>query len=91
MQLGLKGKKAIVTGASRGIGRAIAELLASEGCDLAICSRNQSQLDEAIKSLSSKGVKAIGSTVDVADLEAQRRWIAASGEALGGSTFSSPT
>lgn len=84
MQLGLKGKKAIVTGASRGIGRAIAELLASEGCDLAICSRNQGQLDEAIKSLSSKGVKAIGSTVDVADLEAQRRWIAASGEALGG-------
>jgi 3-oxoacyl-[acyl-carrier protein] reductase len=84
MHLGLKGKKAIVTGASRGIGRAIAELLASEGCDLAICSRNQAQVDEATKALSAKGIKAIGSTVDVADLEAQRRWIAASGEAMGG-------
>ena len=84
MQLGLQGKKAIVTGASRGIGRAIAELLASEGCDLAICSRNQEQLDAALTSLSAKGVKAVGATVDVADLEAQRRWIAGAGEALGG-------
>ena len=39
MDLKLKGKKAIVTGASRGIGRAIAETLADEGADVAICAR----------------------------------------------------
>src|SRR6266550_1643459 len=41
MDLGLKGKKAIVTGATRGIGRAIAETLADEGADVAIFARGQ--------------------------------------------------
>ena len=40
MDLGLSGKKAIITGSTRGIGRAIANLLAAEGVDLAICSRH---------------------------------------------------
>ena len=40
MDLGLSGKKAVITGATRGIGRAIANLLADEGVSLAICSRN---------------------------------------------------
>jgi len=41
MDLGLKEKKAIVTGGSRGIGRTICELLAEEGCDLALCARGK--------------------------------------------------
>jgi len=84
VDLGLEGRKAIVTGGSRGIGRAIAELLADEGCDLAICARNRGPLDTAVAALAGKGVRAIGGAVDVADAEAQRRWIAEAAAALGG-------
>jgi 3-oxoacyl-[acyl-carrier protein] reductase len=84
MDLGLKGKKAIVTGATRGIGRAIANLLAAEGCDIAICARNKGPLDEAVAALARNGVKATGGAVDVADLPALRAWVAESAAALGG-------
>ncbi|MGE0806570.1 MAG: SDR family NAD(P)-dependent oxidoreductase, partial [Burkholderiaceae bacterium] len=47
MDLGLTGRKAIVTGGSRGIGKAIAWQLAREGCELAICSRNEGPLRES--------------------------------------------
>jgi 3-oxoacyl-[acyl-carrier protein] reductase len=84
MDLGLKGKKAIVTGATRGIGRAIAMLLAAEGADVAICARNRDAVDRTVATLESAGVKAAGGAVDVADLAALRRWIGEAGEALGG-------
>lgn len=84
MDLGLKGKKAIVTGGTRGIGRAIAETLAAEGADIAICARNQDQVDEAVAALSARGVKAIGGTADIADGEGLKKWIAGSAKALGG-------
>ncbi len=84
MDLELKGKKAIVTGGTRGIGRAIAELLAAEGADVAICARNREQLDAAVMALGRKGVKAWGRAVDVADTAALRRWIADAAGALGG-------
>jgi 3-oxoacyl-[acyl-carrier protein] reductase len=84
MDLGLSGKKALITGSTRGIGRAIANLLADEGTDLAICSRNQEEVDSAIAELSAKGVKVIGSVVDVAEKESYQAWIASAGEELGG-------
>ena len=51
MDLGLKGKKAIVTGGTRGIGRAIVERLAVEGCDVALCARNADEVDSAVEAV----------------------------------------
>ena len=84
MDLRLQGKKAIVTGGTRGIGRAIASLLAAEGCDVAICARHKEAVDQAAAALARNGVKATGGAVDVADLPALRRWIGEASEALGG-------
>ncbi|HXC89883.1 MAG TPA: SDR family NAD(P)-dependent oxidoreductase [Stellaceae bacterium] len=84
MDLGLAGKKAIVTGGSRGIGRAICELLAEEGCDVALCARGEAGVEEAVTALAGKGVRAHGGTVDVADTKALRGWVAAAAGQLGG-------
>ena len=84
MDLMLKGLKAIVTGGTKGIGRAIAETFASEGADVAICSRNPEEVAEAVAALSAKGVKASGKMVDVADGPALQAWVAEAAAELGG-------
>ena len=84
MDLGLKGKKAIVTGGTRGIGRAIANLMTEEGCDIGICARTAAQIEEAIAAFRAKGVKAFGSVVDVADGAQLTNFVKSTAEALGG-------
>ncbi|MGH8993506.1 MAG: SDR family NAD(P)-dependent oxidoreductase [Acidimicrobiia bacterium] len=66
MDLGLNGKVALVTAASKGIGRAIAEELAREGADVAICARGKETLDEAVEALAGEGVRAVGIAADAA-------------------------
>jgi NAD(P)-dependent dehydrogenase (short-subunit alcohol dehydrogenase family) len=65
MDLGLGGKKVLVTAASKGIGRAIAEEFAREGADVAICARGKPDLDEAVSALREHGVEALGIPADV--------------------------
>ena len=84
MDLGLKGKKALVTGGTRGIGRAIAQTLAAEGCDVGICARDGDAVAEAVKALEEQGVKATGSAVDVCDRDALKAWVNDSAKTLGG-------
>lgn len=83
MDLGLAGKRAIVTGATRGIGRAIAEHLLAEGVSLAICARDQAAVDEAVAALQG-GPQVIGAAVDVGDADALKAWIDSAAETLGG-------
>lgn len=84
MDLGLKGKKAIVTGGTRGIGRAIADTLADEGCDIAICARNADQVAEAVSALAAKGVRAWGMPADISDAESLKAFIEKAGDELEG-------
>ncbi|HEX3954098.1 MAG TPA: SDR family NAD(P)-dependent oxidoreductase [Stellaceae bacterium] len=84
MELGLMGKKAIVTGGTRGIGHAVAKLLAAEHCDVAICARDRVAVEETVVGLARSGVRATGGVVDVADLNALREWISGAVDALGG-------
>ena len=84
MDLGLKGKSVLVTGGSKGIGLAIAELFAGEGANVAICARNADDVAKAVKSLRAKGVKASGRGLDVADPGALKAWIEAAAAELGG-------
>ncbi len=65
MDLGLNGKVALITGASRGIGKGIALGLAAEGCHLAICARNREPLETAAAEIRAKNVEALALPLDV--------------------------
>lgn len=84
MDLGLKGLNAIVTGGTRGIGRAIAETLAREGANVAICARKADEVTEAEAALAALGVKAVGRVVDVSDGPALAAFVSEAAQAFGG-------
>ncbi len=74
---GLQGQVALVTGASRGIGFAISEALAAEGCELAITARNASALQDAARELEGQGVSALAEACDVSSRQSVEELIAA--------------
>ncbi len=85
MDLGLSGKKAIVTGGSRGIGHAILQNLVDEGVSVATCARGEEALNAALEKWQAQGVDAYGSALDVTDGAAFTDWLENSVESRWGS------
>ena len=83
MDLGIKGKVAVVTGGSRGLGKISALALAHEGVNVAICGRTQSTLDTTVAELKSEGGSAIGIVADVGEPSSAPDVIQRAEEALG--------
>ena len=84
MDLGLRGLNAIVTGGSKGIGRRVADILADEGANVAICARNGADVETAVAALRAKGARAYGASLDVADKAALEGFVGDSARTLGG-------
>lgn len=84
MDLQLTGRRALVTGGSRGIGRAIAETLADEGCAIALCARGAEALDKVAAGLRERGVAVHAEPVDVTDPTALTSFVDRAAQELGG-------
>ena len=91
MDLGLRGRAALVTGASRGIGRGIALELAREGCRVALCARGKDALDAAAAEVRALGVEVVAVPADVTTADGVREAVEAALTAFGASTSSSTT
>lgn len=84
MDLKLKGRSALVTGATRGIGLRIARQLAAEGANLGICARSQAAVDETVVELLASGVNVVGDAIDITNTQAYTGWINSAAQRLGG-------
>jgi 3-oxoacyl-[acyl-carrier protein] reductase len=84
MNIDLSGKRAVVTGGSRGIGQAIALTCAEAGAAISICARGAETLDRVRDEIAAHGVKAHAAVCDLADAAAVERYIAEAAVALGG-------
>jgi 3-oxoacyl-[acyl-carrier protein] reductase len=84
MDLKLKGKRVLVTGGSKGIGRAVADEFAAEGANVSVCARNAQEVASTVVALKAKGVQAFGQALDVSDSHMLTQWIKDSAAELGG-------
>ena len=84
MRRNLKGKAILLTGASRGIGRCVAEILATYGARLALTSRSEADLEPLVQQFRSQGVEAYGIAADLTIPSDRERLVAAAVEKLGG-------
>src|SRR5580704_6104548 len=84
MDLGLKGKIALVTGSSRGIGRGVALGLAAEGCDVMLTGRDRKALDEVAAAIRKQGPRAAIAVIDLREKDAPAKLIEQVRRELGG-------
>lgn len=84
MDLQLAGRRALVTGGTRGIGRAIVEVLSDEGVTVAFCARDPEEIASTEQALAGRAGAVAGSVVDVADGPGLAQWVTSAGDRLGG-------
>jgi 3-oxoacyl-[acyl-carrier protein] reductase len=84
MDLQLNGLRAVVTGGTKGIGRAVVESLAAEGVSVAFCARTEADVEATVAEVAATGSKVIGGAVDVADGPSLAAWVQDAATELGG-------
>lgn len=84
MDLGLKGKRVLVSGGTRGIGAAIVDTFLAEGAEVAFCARNAKAVAERVAALEVQGHRVDGRACDVSDARAYLSWIDEASAAFGG-------
>ena len=84
MDLGLKGLRALVSGGTKGIGRAVAGLLANEGASVAICARDEGEVKATAADLQAGGVSVYGQALDVSDGPSLKSWVESAAGSLDG-------
>ena len=84
MDLGLKGKVAMITGASKGLGRAMAKAFGEEGVKLSICARGEAQLKDAAAEFQKLGFEILATAADVTNAAEMEKWIAETTARFGG-------